>query len=304
LADVPFHTSDTIMRLDELPASMVIIGGGFIAAELGHVFSAFGTKVSIISRAARLLPAEDEDISARFTALAADRFELHLAAKIASVSSASGQITVAIDGPKAGSVTAEVLLVATGRHPRTAELDPAAAGLEQDEHGHLVTDDTYATNVPGIWAFGDVTNHMQLKHLANAEMRVVGHNIMHPEDPRQLPSKIVPHAVFSEPQIASVGLTQAEAERRGLDVTVATRPYSETAYGWALEDTTSFVKIIADPTRRIILGAHIIGPEAALLLQPLVQAMMLDLTVDQLAHDVVYIHPALSEVVEQALLEL
>ena len=110
--------------------------------------------------------------------------------------------------------------------------------------------------------------------------------------------------MFAHPQIASAGLTEQEARRRGVHHVVATRDYSEVAYGWALEDTTSFVKLVADPRRRRLLGVHIIGAQAATLLQPLVQAMMLDQTVDQLAHDVLYVHPALPEVLEQALLEV
>ncbi|MFG2887337.1 hypothetical protein ACGFYV_34475 [Streptomyces sp. NPDC048297] len=155
-----------------------------------------------------------------------------------------------------------------------------------------------------MWSLGDATNHFQLKHLANAEVRVVRHNILHPDDVRTLSRAIVPHAVFADPQIAAVGLTEQQARERGVDHVVSVRNYSEAAYGWALEDTTSFVKLLADPHTRTLLGAHIIGPQAATLIQPLLQAMALGQTVDQLAHDVLYIHPALTEVVEQALLAL
>lgn len=183
-------------------------------------------------------------------------------------------------------------------------LDAAAGGLDTDEHGHVVTDATYATSVSGVWALGDLANHFQLKHMANAEMRVVAHNLLHPETPRVLTTALAPHAVFSDPQVASVGLTEAQAVERHLDHVVAVRRYADTAYGWALEDTTSFAKLIADSQTRLLLGAHILGPQAATLLQPLLQAMMLGQTVDQLAHDVLYVHPALTEVLEQALLEL
>jgi mycothione reductase len=140
--------------------------------------------------------------------------------------------------------------------------------------------------------------------MANAEMRVVSHNLAHPDYPRTLPSGLAPHAVFSDPQVAAVGLTEAEAVAGGVDHVVSTRRYADTAYGWALEDTTSFVKLIADARTRLLLGAHIVGSDAAVLLQPLLQAMMLGQTADELAHDVLYVHPALTEVVEQALLEL
>jgi mycothione reductase len=305
LADVPFHTSDTIMRMEDLPRSMVIIGGGFIAAEMGHVFEAFGTRVHIVQRGPRLLMAEDADISARFTEVAAERFDVHLGTSARSVARAAGGVVVEVDGPDGpAKIEAEVLLLATGRRPNTDQLDATAGGLAVDDHGHLVTDDAYRTSVPGVWGLGDAANHFQLKHMANAEMRVVSHNLAHPDEPRTLPTGLAPHAVFSEPQLASVGLTEAEAVARGVDHVTATRAYADTAYGWALEDTTSFVKLIADARSRLLLGAHILGPDAAVLLQPLLQAMMLGQTVDQLAHDVLYVHPALTEVVEQALLEL
>jgi mycothione reductase len=302
---VEYHTSDTIMRVERVPASLVIVGGGFIAAEMGHVFGAFGAQVTIVQRGPRLLMAEDEAVSARFTELAAQRFEVLLDSEVVSVEARGNEIAVTVAAAGASKVLeAETLLIAAGRQPNTDLLDVGTGGLALDDHGHVVTDAAYRTSVPGVWALGDATNHFQLKHLANAEMRVVRHNLVHPDDPRRLPAGVVPHAVFSDPPVAGVGLTEQEARRSAIDHVVAVRPYSDTAYGWALEDTTSFVKLIADPHRRTLLGAHIIGPHAPILLQPLLQGMMLGQTVDQLGRDVLYVHPALTEMIEQALLEL
>jgi len=306
LDEVEFHTSDTIMRIDEIPTSLIVIGGGFIAAELGHVFGAFGAEVTIVQRGPRLLPAEDEALSTRFTDLAQRRFDVRLDTTVTAVAArGKGGVAVTVEHDGQSEVLeGAALLVATGRRPNTDLLNVAAAGLAVDEHGHLVTDDAYQTTDTGVWAFGDAANHFQLKHMANAEERVVAHNLAHPDEPHHLPHHLVPHAVFSDPQVASVGLTEAQARDRGIKHVTATHGYADAAYGWALEDTTSFVKLIADPDARTLLGAHIIGPQAATLLQPLLQGMMLGQTVDQLAHDVLYIHPALTEVVEQALLEL
>ncbi|CAN5916707.1 mycothione reductase [soil metagenome] len=304
LDDVDHHTSDSIMRLDRLPDSMLIVGGGFIAAEMGHVFSAFGSRVHIVQRGDRMLTAADDDIAACFTAHAADRFDLHLGATVTAVERNGSGVTATIDDGGRRTLDADVLLLATGRRPNTDVLDVAAAGLDTDEHGHLVTDGANRTNVPGVWALGDAANHFQLKHMANAEMRVVAHNLAQPDNLRHLEPGPFPHAVFTEPQIAAIGMTQAEAQQRGIAHVVATRRYADTAYGWALEDTTSFVKLIADAHYRTLLGAHIIGPDAAILLHPLVQGMMLGQTVDRMARDVIYIHPALTEVIEQALLGL
>jgi mycothione reductase len=305
LEGVRYHTSDTIMRIDAIPTSLIVIGGGFIAAELGHVFGAFGSDVTIVARGPRLLAAEDEQVSARFTEIAQRRFTVLLDSDATAVSRCPEGVAVTVerDG-QVEELRAEMLLVATGRRPNTDLLDVATGGLDVDEHGHLVADTSYRTSVQGVWAFGDAANHFQLKHMANAEARIVTHNLAHPDDLRQLVPTVTPHAVFSEPQIASVGLTEQAARRDGVEHVVAVKDYADAAYGWALEDTTSFVKIIADPHTRLLLGAHIIGPQAATLLQPLLQAIMLGTTVDQLAHDVLYVHPALTEVVEQALLTL
>jgi mycothione reductase len=305
LDTVPFHTSDTVMRIDEVPASMVVIGGGFIAAEFSHVFGSFGSDVTIVQRGPRLLTSEDEQVSARFTELAARRHRVLLDTAVSSVARDGDGVAVTVNGPDGDEVLrAATLLVCVGRRPNTDRLDAAAGGLELDEHGHIAADDSYRTSVPGVWALGDVVNHFQLKHMANAESRVVRHNMVHPQDLRTLTNRVAPHAVFTSPQIAAVGLTEQEARRRGIAYLVSVRDYADTAYGWALEDTTSFVKVLADPRERTILGAHIIGPQAATLIQPLIQAMALGQTVDQVAREALYIHPALTEAVEQALLGL
>lgn len=305
LDTVDFHTSDTIMRVSHFPASLIVIGGGFIAAEMSHVFGGLGSRVTIVNRGAFLLGNHDEDIRRRFTERYADRFDVHLRADVDRVVSTRDGVAVEItvDGI-AQRLEAETLLIATGRVPNSDSLNVAAGGLETDAHGHVVTDATYATNVPGVWALGDLANHFQLKHMANAEARLVSHNLLHPENLIHARFSVVPSAVFADPQVATVGATEQHLRSLGVAYAVGRSDYADTAYGWALEDSTSFAKVLADPNTRRLLGAHIIGPQASLLLQPLVQAMCLDNTVDQLAHDVVYIHPALSEVVEQALLDL
>ncbi len=312
LATVPYLTSDTIMRIDEVPGSLLILGGGFIAAELGHVFEAFGAEVTIVQRGPRLLMNEDVEISARFTELARQRFTILTDSQIVAVETTATGMRACVRTTDAqarsGSerwVDADALLVATGRVPNTDRLDAAGAGgLELDRHGHIVVKPDLRTNVAGVWSFGDAANHYQLKHMANAEARVLRHNLLHPTEPDRGPAHMAPHAVFTDPQIASIGMTEEQVVASGLPHVISHRPFADDAYGWALEDTTSFVKVIADPTTRRLHGAHIIGPQAALLIQPLIQAMMLGQTVDQVARQVVYIHPALSEVIENALLNL
>jgi mycothione reductase len=305
LAGVPYLTSDTVMRLDRLPKSMIVLGGGYIAAEMSHIFGSLGTRVTIITRGEHLLSRYDADIRARFTELYRRRFDLRLGVAVQQAGTTRKGIRLDLAAASgAQAAEAEVLLVATGRAPNSDRLDVAAAGIQTDEHGHVRTDETYATSVPGIWALGDLANHFQLKHMANAEVRLVRYNLLHPGQPKRAPFTVVPSAVFAGPQVASVGATEQELQGQCRDYTAATRYYSDTAYGWALEDTTSFVKVLADPATRLLLGAHIIGPQAATVIQPLIQAMCLGNTVDEVASGVLYIHPALTEAVEQALLEL
>jgi mycothione reductase len=305
LAGVPYLTSDTVMRLDRLPKSMVVLGGGYIAAEMSHIFGSLGTKITIVTRGGHMLSRHDADIRSRFTELYRERFDLRLGATVKGVARTRKGIRLDLVTPSgAQAAEGEVLLVAAGRVPNSDRLDVAAAGIETDAHGHVVTDDTYQTNVPGIWALGDLANHFQLKHMANAETRLVRYNLLHPGQPKRARFTVVPSAVFADPQVASAGATEQELQTAGRPYAAATRPYSDAAYGWALEDTTSFVKILADPGTRLLLGAHIIGPQASTLIQPLIQAMCLGNTADQVASGVLYIHPALTEVVEQALLEL
>jgi mycothione reductase len=294
------------MRVPALPASMIVVGGGFIAAELSHAFQAFGVDLTIVQRGDRLLPGEDEQIARRFTELAAARYRVLLDASVVAVAPAGAGVRVTVERARGHveHVEAETLLLATGRRPNTDHLDLAACGLELDGHGHVITDDRYRTSVPGVWSLGDATNHFQLKHRANAEARAVAHDLVRPEDPPTRAHPVTPHAVFSEPQIASAGLTEGAAREAGIECLIAVRPFADTAYGWALEEDSGFVKLIADARDRNLVGAHVIGPQAPLLLQPLVQGMALGQTVDQIARDVLYIHPALTEVVELALLDL
>jgi mycothione reductase len=305
LADVPYLTSDNVMRLPELPESLAILGGGFIAAEMGYVFSALGARVTVIERGPAMLSRHDSDISTAFTTAFGQQVDLRLNTAVERVAAAGDGVLLDVltpDGPQ--TVSAAKLLVAAGRQPNSDLLDLDAAGISTDEHGHVQTDDRLQTKAPGVWALGDLANHFQLKHMANAEARVVWHNIVHPDEPREARFPVVPAAVFADPQVASAGATEQDLTASGRPYLSATRRYGSTAYGWALQDTASFVKVLADPATRLLLGAHIIGPQASILIQPLVQAMCLGSTIDEIATGVLYIHPALTEVVEQALLGL
>ncbi|MEZ2121060.1 mycothione reductase [Corynebacterium sp. CCM 9203] len=298
---VTYYTNENIMRLEELPKTMTILGGGFIAVEFAHVFASLGVDVTLVNRSKQLLRKTDADISARYTEVAGTRFTLHLGVTPTGATEDENGVTLQLDDGT--QVTSEVLLVATGRTPNGDQLNLDAAGIEMD--GQRVKVDEFGrTTADGIWALGDVSSPYQLKHVANAEMRAVKHNLLNPDDMKPMPHKNVPAAIFTHPQIASVGLTEDEARDAGHDITVKIQNYGDVAFGWAMEDTTGFAKLIADRTSGQLLGAHIIGPQAATLIQQLITVMAFGLDVREVAHDQYWIHPALPELIENALLGL
>ncbi|MEV8144911.1 mycothione reductase [Specibacter sp. NPDC078709] len=300
-----FHTSDSIMRLETLPVSMVILGGGYVAAEFAHVFSSFGVHVTQIARGKRLLKSQDEDVSVQFTKEAAARYTVLLETKVSSVADTADGVELQLKGPNGPqSLTAEVLLVATGRKPNGANLDVEKTGVALDGHGRVVVDEHQRTDVDGIYALGDISSKYQLKHVANHEAKVVKHNLAHPEALISSDHRFVPAAVFSDPQIASVGITEAHAIKAGIGYVVKVQNYGDIAAGWAREDSGHFLKVLADPSTGLLLGAHAIGPEAATIIQPLIQAMHFGQTAHDVAKKQYWIHPALSELVENALLGL
>jgi mycothione reductase len=298
---VPYETSDTVMRIDDLPEHVVILGSGYIGAEFAHVFSGLGAKVSIVGRSS-LLRTQDETVCERFSAIAREKWDVHLGREVARVRGGAGEVALELtDGTV---VRGDLLLVATGRVANSDRLDVARTGVPTHPDGRIVVDDQQCTPVDGIFALGDVSSEHQLKHVANHEVKVVAHNLLHPDAPRRSDHRFVPAAVFTDPQIAAVGLTEGQCRNRGLDFTASVQPYGDVAYGWAMEDTTGFCKVIAECGSGRILGAHVMGAQASTVIQPLIQAMSFGLGAREMATGQYWIHPALPEVVENALLGL
>ncbi len=300
---VVFHTSDTVMRIDALPASMVILGGGYIAAEFAHIFSALGVRVHIVTRGPALVRELDADISAAFLDLARQSWDVHLGVEVTSLRTLE-DAGVHLDLTDGTSLEAQLLLVATGRKPNSDDMGLDLAGVECHADGRVIADAHGRTTAEGVWTLGDVSSPYQLKHVANHEARVVAHNLSHPDDLWSFEHDAVPAAVFTHPQLASVGLTEKQAREAGHSVTVKVQAFGDVAYGWAMEDTTSICKLVADRNTARLLGAHLMGPHASTLIQPLIQAMSADRPVHDLARSQYWIHPALAEVVENALLGL
>lgn len=300
---VGFHTSDDIMRLDTLPPRLVVIGGGAVAAEMAHVFSALGSSVTMIQRGARLLSHEEPEIGMALTTAFRDR-GMDIRTDMTATASRQTGAGIDLELSDGSTVQTDVVLIAAGRVSNGDRLDLAEGGVDADHLHRPKVDACLRTSAEGVWALGDLTGHHQdLKHIANAHAKALRHNLRHPDAQVAPVVPNQPRATFTDPEVASVGLLEAEAVADGHAVCIGVRHYAGTAYGWALEDTTSFAKVVVDAESRLILGAHIIGPMAAVLIQPLVQAMTFGQTADQLAHEVVWPHPALTEVVEQALLD-
>ncbi|MFD1564495.1 dihydrolipoyl dehydrogenase [Haloarchaeobius amylolyticus] len=305
---VAYLTSTEALQLETPPDHLVIVGGGYIAAELGHFFGTFGSDVTIIGRRPNLLPEADEEVAEAFTERYADRFSVHTGYAATAVSETAGTITVEAHPYEYGAdggileddtvtVTGDTLLVAAGRTPNTDTLDLDAAGVETDEQGFVETDEYLRTTAEGVWALGDIVGEYLLKHSANHEAQAVARNLFG-ADLQPIDYTAMPFAVFASPEVAGVGAHEEELRNAGREYATRTYQYDQTARGSAMH-ADGFVKVIID-LDGTILGCHIIGPEAADLIQEVVVAMKAGSGTVQDIRESVHIHPALSEVVQRA----
>jgi len=303
---VEYYTSNTIMRIAHLPEHLAIVGGGYVAAEFAHIFSSLGTRVTLVIRGGTLLKGHDDTVMMRFTDIAGKKWEIRSHVEVVDAhQDGDGGVTLALSDES--TLQADAVLVATGRVPNGDLLSADRAGVDV-KNGRVLVDEYQRTSARNVFALGDVSSDYQLKHVANHEARVVRHNLLQDWDDTDalMPSdhRYVPSAVFTDPQIASVGLTENQARAKGFRIKVKVQDYSDVAYGWAMEDTTGFAKVIVDDDTGLILGAHLMGHQASSLIQPIVQAMSFGLGAQDMARGQFWIHPALPEVIENALLDL
>jgi len=297
LQDVDFITSDEALRLKKQPKELVIIGGGYIAAELAHFFGALGTKVTIIQRGNLLMNNEDSEIAQRFTEVYKRKFNVILNANTRQVYKKGRKIAVDLDvGGKRKTVAGDALLVATGRVPNTDVLNVKAAGVEVNERGFIKVNEYLETSVPGIWAIGDIAGIYMFKHSANLEAEYAVQNAF--DKKTAVDYYAMPHAAFSSPQVAAVGKTEDELKQQKIPYLKAVYDFKNTGYGKAIEDNDGFVKVLVSPTKEI-LGCHIIGTDASILIHEVIVAMKARLGAEGITK-AVHIHPALSEVVQRA----
>jgi dihydrolipoamide dehydrogenase len=298
-------TSDEAIHLKEIPKSMVILGSGAVGVEFGSIFNRFGTKVTILELLPRLVPVEDEAVSAELQkSFRKQGIAAHTSARVTSarVNGDAVELQAELSGGKTESFSADYLLMATGRGPVTAGLGAADVGLALDR-GYVVVDDLYRTNVPGISAIGDVITvngapHPQLAHVSSAEGILVAERLAG-EDMRPINYDHVPGCTYCDPEIGSVGLTEATARERGYDVRVGSFPFSVLGRARMANETEGFVKIVADTRYDEVLGVHIIGPRATELVAEAVLALRLECTVEELIRTI-HAHPTMSEAVGEA----
>jgi mycothione reductase len=305
IEETGYLTSDTILHITELPKSIIIVGGGYIAAEYGHFLSSMSAKVTIVGRNPQFIPEEEPEVSALAQRELGKHVTIYVNHEVreTKLTSKGKKMVVAVnlESRKPLEVTADELLVATGRAPLSDILHPEKGGIKTDSHGWIIVNDYLETSQPNVWALGDANGKYPFKHVANYEAAIVYHNAALKKN-MKADYHAVPHAVFTYPEIASVGLGEKEAIKKyGADkLLLGIYRYEDTAKGEAMDAKDYFVKVIVERGTMKILGAHIIGPYASVLIHEIIPMMYTQEQSAKPIRDAMHIHPALSEVVDRA----
>jgi len=299
LAEVGYITNDEALKLERLPASMIVIGAGYIGVEFAQMYARFGTKVTMLGRARRVMPHEDEEVSAALAeVLRAEGTDLYTSAPVLRAEREGGEkVVVAQIGGEERRFRADVILFAGGRVSRVDELGLDQAGVEL-EGGVIRVGDTLLTTAPNIWSIGDANGGAMFTHRATYDGPIAALNAVRGLK-KKIDYRVVPRAVFSEPAVASVGLTEREAREAGHEVKVGKHLFAHTGRAKAIGQTEGFVKIVVDGKTGEILGAHILGAHADILIHQVVTAMYNHGTAEPIAKSI-HIHPTLSEAVKSA----
>ena len=283
-----------------LPKSAIIIGAGAIGVEFATIWSSYGVPVTIVEMLPRLVPLEDEEVGSELAkAFAKRKINILVGHRVESLESSEAGVILRASGEN-GEVTlqAEQALVAIGFRPNSHQLGLEEQGIKISERGAIEIDERMATNIPGIWAIGDVTAKLMLAHVGSAQGIICAENIAGAET-IQLNYEMMPRATYCQPQIASFGMSESQAKERGYEIKVGRFPFQANGKALGLGDYTGWVKIITDAKYGEILGAHMIGPEVTELLPELTIAQMMELTTAEIARNV-HAHPTLSETLMEA----
>lgn len=301
LDSVPYLTNENVFSLREKPISMVIIGGGYIAVEFAHFFSAVGTNVTMFQRGKRLIPNAEPEISEVLQKQLMKRMQIYLNTEVLEVQKQGNSVTVkgknSMNG-KEMTVSAEKIFVAAGRKSNADLLKVENTGVRTNAQGYIVVNEYLETTKKNIWAFGDAIGKAMFKHVANEEAVVAWRNAFH-EKKTKMEYQTIPYAVFTYPEIAVVGMTEEEAKKQ-YQILVGTARYSDVAKGEAMMETEGFTKAILDKQTGKIVGFHIIGPYAPMLIQEVINGMSLGGDISYISQGM-HIHPALSELILRTL---
>lgn len=286
--------STSIMELQRVPAHLLVLGGGYIGLEFGQMFRRFGAQVTVINRDDRLIPREDPDVSAEVQRiLAEDGIELVNRAAVTRVERRDGVRVHAELPTGTREIAGTHLLVAVGRTPNTDRLDTAAAGLATDKAGYLQANSRLETNVPGIYAIGDVKGGPAFTHISYDDYRVLRANWLEGGN-ATTDGRLVPNTMYIDPQLATVGLNESEAKRKGIDYRLARLPMARVARALEMSETRGFMKVLVDPRDGRILGCTVLGVEGGEIMSMLEIAMLGKLSYTTL-RDAIFAHPTLAE---------
>jgi pyruvate/2-oxoglutarate dehydrogenase complex dihydrolipoamide dehydrogenase (E3) component len=296
LDDVGFITSDDAVALKKLPKSLIILGGGAIACEFAQFFARFGVKVALIQRSEHVLKEFDVDAGTEIgKVFRREGIRVFTGTRLLGARRNGKLKSVSFEqNGKTISVSAEEILFALGRVPNTAPLHLELAGVKT-EAGRVVTNDKMQTSAPHIFAAGDCTGPHEIVHIAIQQGETAIHNMVKPEAPRRMDYRLLVSVVFTEPQVAFVGLTEKEATRRGIKFIAASYPFNDHGKSLIMEAKDGFVKLLADPRTGEIIGGACVGPAAGELIHEIVTAMAKRMTVRELAATPHY-HPTLAEI--------
>ncbi len=300
LDEIDYLTNETVLELEARPESLIIVGGGYIAAEYGHFFSALGTKVTIVGRNERLLPNEEPEVSDRLKAAFEKRMDVYTGTEIFHVKRETRGCSALLKKKREGEreVRAERLMVAAGRTSNADSLNLQSTGVKMTEANFIKVNDYLETTQENIWAVGDAIGKQMFTHAGAKEAELAWQNATE-EKKKKMDFRIVPHAVFTHPQIASVGLTEHQAKEE-YGILVGRAKYSDVVKGEAMMEEEGFAKAVVEKDTKKILGFHIIGPEASTLLQEVVNAIATRSNLQSIT-DAMHTFPALSELIPETL---
>ncbi|HUT65407.1 MAG TPA: dihydrolipoyl dehydrogenase [Spirochaetota bacterium] len=295
-------SSDGALMLEELPSKLVILGGGFIGVEFAHIMSSFGVEVTVVELLEKLLPIEDAEITAVLERAFKKRgIKVHTSTKALSVEKKKDGVSVSLEGSDGNkfSVEADKLLVVVGRAPNTEDIGLENVGITT-EKGFIPVKDYYVTSVPSIYAIGDVVSTPQLAHVASKEGEIAVEHMAGKDPVARVDPNLIPSAVYCEPQVASFGYKERQAQEEGIPFEKATFPYRGAGKSVAIERSEGMVKVLYDPQTHEILGVHIVGADATELIHELLLAKSAELLPKDVA-EMIHAHPTLSEAVMEAM---